>query len=82
LALANRNGGVGEEGPGVRKGQQGPPILILLWLEVGRRVLTKEVTYVKVSIECLRSYTPLSLFWAEFSGNNLLSAGLFISFPN
>jgi len=37
LALANRNGGVGEEGPGVRKGQQGPPILILLWLEVGRR---------------------------------------------
>lgn len=27
----------GSEDPGVRKGQQGPPILILLWLEVGRR---------------------------------------------
>lgn len=25
------------EGPGVRKGQQGPSILILLWLEVGRK---------------------------------------------
>lgn len=25
------------EGPGVRKGQQGPQILILLWLEVGRK---------------------------------------------
>lgn len=29
--------GLGGEGPGVRKGQQGPPILILLWLVVGRK---------------------------------------------